>query len=53
MDASHVYALAAAGCSDAEIIAYAAMQSDRPWHAIKECRGWLDVVRSDQIRRAL
>lgn len=53
MTAADCYDLAASGCSDAEIIAYAAMQSDRPWLAIRQCKAWLAMVRADQVRRAL
>jgi hypothetical protein len=54
MSPADVYGFVCAGCSDAEILAWAAMTADgSPWRAIKQARGWLNVVRDDQIRRRL
>jgi hypothetical protein len=52
--AADIYVLVEAKCSDAEILAYAAMTATcAQWLAIKNARRWLNVVRDDQIRRAL
>jgi hypothetical protein len=54
MDAPAIYALVDARCSDAEILAYAAMLgTGSPWRAIKAARSILNVVRDDQVRRCL